>query len=202
MLKLYTEYTGTEFNKYHKQQNTKFYIFIYEWTNNSKYVLGLNIYPKPFDLTNYLDGFYFCDKSKCHLHFERRSKLALVEIPNDARVYVERDEFKTDRLMIKEIKNFKDVDDQFWIDIVPKNGNALQYVKEQTNIICEVAVKQNNEALRYVKLQYGEVCKVAVQRNGMELRYVLNQTPEICVAAIKQNYKSIQFIKKSSEALN
>ena len=39
------------------------------------------------------------------------------------------------------------------LEAVKKNGDALRYVKEQTEAICLEAVKKNGYALRYVKEQ-------------------------------------------------
>ena len=39
------------------------------------------------------------------------------------------------------------------LEAVKENGNALRYVKEQTEAICLEAVKKNGYALRYVKEQ-------------------------------------------------
>jgi hypothetical protein len=49
--------------------------------------------------------------------------------------------------------------------------------------ICKLAVQQNGDALRYVKNQTEEICKLAVQQNGDALKYVKNQTEEICELA-------------------
>ena len=55
---------------------------------------------------------------------------------------------------------------------VESDGDALQYVKEQTEAVCLKAVERNGDALRYVKEQTEAVCLKAVERNGYALRYV------------------------------
>ncbi len=57
---------------------------------------------------------------------------------------------------------------------VEQNGDALCYVKDQTEAVCLKAVEQNGDALRYVKDQTEAVCLKAVEQNGDALRYVLD----------------------------
>ena len=58
------------------------------------------------------------------------------------------------------------------LEAVKRNGDALQYVKEQSEAVCLEAVKQDGYALRYVKEQSEAVCLEAVKRNGYALQYV------------------------------
>ena len=58
------------------------------------------------------------------------------------------------------------------IEAVKRNGDALSYVKDQTEQICIEAVKQDAAALSYVKDQTEQICIEAVKRNGYALRYV------------------------------
>ena len=58
------------------------------------------------------------------------------------------------------------------LEAVKRNGDALQYVKDQTEAVCLEAVKRNGDALRYVKDQTEAVCLEAVKRNGYALQYV------------------------------
>jgi len=57
---------------------------------------------------------------------------------------------------------------------VERNGDALQYVKDQTEAVCLKAVEWNGYALRYVKDQTEAVCLKAVENDGYALRYVLS----------------------------
>ena len=42
-------------------------------------------------------------------------------------------------------------DESYCLEAVKRNGDSLQYVKEQTEAICLEAVKQDGDSLRYVK---------------------------------------------------
>ncbi|MFA5382043.1 MAG: DUF4116 domain-containing protein, partial [Candidatus Micrarchaeia archaeon] len=47
---------------------------------------------------------------------------------------------------------------------VESDGDALRYVKEQTEAVCLRAVERNGDALQYVKEQTEAVCLKAVER--------------------------------------
>ena len=201
MLELYRECSGVDFNEYYK--NTKFYKFL---NDDLEYKLGLNIDNIPFDLTNGClnGGFHFYEESKCHLYFDNYcEKRVLIEIPDDARVYVEKDEFISDRIIVKEIIVFSDIDDNFWIDMAFENSSILQYVKDPltTNFLkaCKIAIQRNGLALRYVKEQTLELCILAVQRNGNALQYVNVQTEDICKLAVKNDGNALYYVKDQTK---
>ena len=59
------------------------------------------------------------------------------------------------------------------MEAVKQDGDALQYVKEQTEAICMEAVKKNGDALRYVDKSCfaKEVRKMTVAEISKELGY-------------------------------
>ena len=226
MLELYKEYSGAEFNKAY--EGIKLYKFMFDSLvhRGFKYRLGLNTDTTQFDPTGKCKkgGLYFCEESKCHYYVNQYgNKLALIEIPDDARVYVEENKFKSDKLFIKDIIDCDKINDEFWINIIHDNGLALEYVKNQTHEICELAIRQNYEALYFVREQTPELCKLAIQRSGNALCYVNQKvslpedvyklavqqdghalryikdefrTNELCVLAVKQNGFALGYIKE------
>ena len=66
---------------------------------------------------------------------------------------------------------------------VEADGDALQYVKEQTEAVCLKAVECNGYVLRYVKEQTEAVCLKAVERNGYALQHVLDFQLFVKIAA-------------------
>ena len=58
---------------------------------------------------------------------------------------------------------------------VKQDGDALQYVEEQTEAICLAAVKQDGYALQYVREQNEAICLAAVKQDSNALRYVKEQ---------------------------
>jgi len=83
------------------------------------------------------------------------------------------------------------------LEAVKQNGNALRYVKEQTEQICLEAVKQNGDSLQFVKEQTEQICLEAVKQNGNALRYVKEQTEQICLEAVKQDGNALRYVYES-----
>ena len=82
----------------------------------------------------------------------------------------------------------KDIDNQYkevCLEAVKQNGEALEYVKEQTPEICIAAVKQNGDALQYVKEQTKEICLEAVKQNG----YAISKQIKVVIPPIKNDFK-------------
>jgi len=133
MSKLYAVLPGYKFNELYKG------IKMYKFLNNSlihrsyKYNIGLNIDTCVFNPSGSCSkgGLYFCEESTCHMYMEQYGKLiAKINIPDDSLVYVEDDKFKANKLIIKDIKKFDNVDNDFWIKIIVDNVDALKYVKK------------------------------------------------------------------------
>ena len=61
--------------------------------------------------------------------------------------------------------------------------------------LCLAAVQQNGDALQYVQNQTPEICLAAVKENGNALLYVQTQTPEICLEAVKQTKKAYAYVQ-------
>lgn len=101
--------TGNDFNKMYK--TSKFYKYLDNNTSdhNTQYVLGLNTDIRPIYPSNSLllpNGFHFYEESQCYLYrneYGDQCKLATIVIPHNATVYVEKNRFRTDRLIITQI---------------------------------------------------------------------------------------------------
>ena len=50
--------------------------------------------------------------------------------------------------------------------------------------------------MQYVQNQTEEICKLAVEQNGYELQYVHNKTEEICKLAIQQNPQVLEWVDR------
>jgi len=153
--KLLNVLSGYEFNKIYKDK-TKFYKFLNDdlMHNSFKYELGLNVDVNPFTPNGSCSkgGLYFCKENDCHFYVDVYGrKLALVEIPDDAKIYIEQNKFKADKIILTDIINFDNVPDDIWI-----NTLLLRYVKEelQTNELCILAVINNVSELQYVKEEF------------------------------------------------
>ena len=195
--------TGIEFNA--KYENTKFYAFInsksrYYDDNCKNCKIGLNEYRLPSNPLTYRDtGYSFYKESKCHLYFDKYEKLASIKIPDSAVVYITNDMFRADKIYVKTIKDYNEVDDYFWVKIVFKNALALQYIKKQFPGLCEFVVKQNGFALQFVHKQTHEICYSAVCDDGLALQFVIEQTPDICEIAVQENGLALKYVKNPTE---
>lgn len=175
MVLLYSEITGAEFNTTYN--NVKLYKFMYDDLTHYgfSYKIGLNIDFRPFNPTGRCleGGLYFCEESKCHEYcFAFGTKLAYVTVPNDAKVYIENDQFKADKLIITDIVDFECIPDKFWIMLLEKHSFALKYIKKQTNEMCEKAVKRTGYAIEFVHDQTEEISRLALEQNADSIRYI------------------------------
>ena len=205
----HTSYSGAVFNK--ETCNNKFYKFIYP-QYYEKYKLGLNIGAESSELNWISKGIYFCEESKCYQYRanpnnNNSGKFALIEIPNDARVYFENkiytiEKFKSDKIIVKEFFTLADLPDDFWMKMACEQEDLLLHIKNVTPEICEYIVQRNGNALKYIVEQTENICKLAVQQNGIALRYVQNKTHDICSLAIKQNVTAIQYLNRLADDVN
>ena len=197
---LYCCVSGKYFNEIYDGIN--FYKFL---NNDLKhygmiYKEGLNKDILPFTPTRDCTkgGLYFCEESCCYLFWQRYgTKLAVIKIPDDAKVYVERDKFKSDKIIIEHIIEFKNVRDSFWVNILWKNGLALQYIKQQTLELCVIGINQNIDALQYINSEFQTYAfaRTAVQINGQALKYITNQTEDLCILAVQHFGKALVYVK-------
>ncbi len=83
------------------------------------------------------------------------------------------------------------------VNMVENNGEIIQYLKYQTEELCEIAVQQSGWALYYVKIPQTErMCELAVQQNGWALKYVkIPQTERMCELAVQQDGYALEFVK-------
>lgn len=206
MISVHDEVSGEAFNALYG--DTGFYKFLNnDLTHHGfMYKIGLNIDTRqfaPYDTCSE-GGLYFCYETDCHLFWQNfGSKLAYVTIPNDARVYIEPDKFKADKLIINHIRDFENVSDEFWIRILFKDTDisVLQFIKDQTDDICKYAIQQNYSALRFVRDQTDDICRFAIQENSYALQFVRDQTREICIFAVWINGLALQYVINQTDEI-
>ena len=149
-------------------------------------------------------GIYFCQLKHLPLWVNYSNKqmfyVRFVTIPDDALVWIERDKFKADRLILVERLEIGDLevwkDPAYCLTAVKNNNYAFKYVKEQTEEINLAAVKKDGRVLKYVLEQTEKINLAAVKTNGYALEYVLEQTPQICLAAVKNSGCALQYVRE------
>ena len=217
MADVYSVLTGEKINRLYVGTN------FYKLTNktekhhNFRYQDGLNIDTIPFNPTRQCSagGLYFTEESKLSLWFDvANTYIRKVIIPNDAKVYIETNKFKADKIFLEprgRLEDFGKWNDQlFCIQQIEKNIDAFPFVKYQTPEICLIfdkwndplfciqQAKKNIDAFPFVKYQTPEICLMAVKRDAYALQYVKKQTPEICLGAVKKNGLALQFVKEQT----
>ena len=196
-------YSGSEFNNLTKDKHFVRLTNENENHNGFQYKTGLNIDIITFNPIGECNpgGLYFCEFLNFPSFLEYNNKICKnirkVKIPDDARIYIENNKYKTNKFILEEAKDIYS-DSDLCLKVVKHNGIVLNCVKEQTYEICLEAVKQNGLALQYVKEQTREICLEAVKQNGLALQYVKEQTREICLEAVKQNGFALDYVKEQT----
>ncbi len=215
-----------------KYKNKNFVKLTNETENRNGYQFknGLNVDCVPFNPTENCKsgGIYFCQIEDLHkwLYYDNSPMFYVrsVIIPDDSLIYIERNKFKTDQLILGEKKPIADLDiwhniefclssirqDYRTLQYISKqtdsiklmacklNGYALMYIPEQTLEIKLAAVKNNGFSIGLIKDQTLEICLAAVKNNGLSLEFVIDQTEEIIFAAINNNWKALEYVKKQT----
>jgi hypothetical protein len=69
--------------------------------------------------------------------------------------------------------------------LVVNNGMILQRIKNQTEDICLLAVKECGLALEFVEHKTKKIISTALHQNGLALEFVVDQTERQCIKAIR-----------------
>lgn len=183
MVELHKVYSGIEFNKLMK--DTKFYKLTNfgELHNGFQFKDGLNIDTVEFRPVGECKagGIYFTEENKINRWAGIHRYYRMVTIPDDARVYVENNKFKADKLILgarhdmteqemimlrfrllgREFEEYiseslfallKDPPEEFCEEVLGKNGRLLKYMTKQTDAMRLIAMKENIESIEFVKL--------------------------------------------------
>ncbi len=203
--------TGKDFNKIYPNKS---FIKLTNMKENHKghqFKTGLNVDSISFNGYGECKpgGIYFCfleNMYKWLLYSQTKMfYIRKVIIPGNALVYIKKNKFKSDRLILDD----RDIIIDLYIWKSPSyctkackyNPNILLYIKNQTQYICLLAVKQNGWALQFVKKQKMEICLEAVKQNGLALQYVKEQSPIICLEVVKQNVYALQYAKEQTKEI-
>jgi hypothetical protein len=136
----FTEYTGEQFNKI-VNDNALILVKVLndkETLRGFRFNEGLNIDTNEFNPNGKCEkgGLYFTDCRYLIEFYENYGKIIrLIEIPNDARVYIENKKYKADKIILNEkftiieefYKNYVN-SKEIYLKIVKTNGMALKYV--------------------------------------------------------------------------
>lgn len=75
-------------------------------------------------------------------------------------------------------------------ELVNINGLLIKYIKDPTEKICKLAILNKPYAIQYLNdnQQTEELCELAVKLQPLTLAHIKNQTSELCLQAINKNY--------------
>jgi hypothetical protein len=216
----YTEYTGEQFNKIVNENNLILVKVLNDEENNFQYKDGLNIDTNEFNPNGECEkgGLYFTDYIyfiNFYIYKINDRIIRIIEIPNDARVYVDNEKYKADKIILNE--KFKKIEKfyekyvnnkEIFLKIVKTNGYALTYISENFKdyAICLEAVKNKGFALNYVSenLKDYDICFEAVKKNGESLAFVSKNiiNYDICLKAVKNNGNALKWVPENLKDYN
>ena len=171
-------YAGIEFKK---KYGNIFYKILREDLTHHHFTFkeGVNIDTKKFNPSGSCSkgGIYFANYENICDYLDYGTNVCSVNILDDSLVYVENKKFKADKIDITNICLLSDSDlfsnktELEYINMVNKNWLLLKYIKNQTNKICETAVKKNGYALKFVPIEKRskKICEAALAQNGYAL---------------------------------
>ena len=81
-------------------------------------------------------------------------------------------------------------------ELLEKDGTYLEFVRVQTDTLCQVAILQNWKALQFVRNQTPEICLLAVNINPHAIQYIRNLTIQLCVFVLRKDERVIDHIKE------
>lgn len=161
--------------------------------SRQQYISKHNVELNNFEITA---PFWCCEKNKIGLFLNYGTFLGKVIIPPDALVYVGKNKLIPNKFVLQDIQPCINIPDDFWIQIIRDNYEAIVYIKNQTQELCENIVKQSGMAIRHVKEQTPDLCKLAVCENGYAIKHIKNITQDLCNLALEQNIDAKRYIPK------
>ena len=205
------ELTGRQFNKiYHDKFLVKL-TNMEETHNGFKFDDGLNADTISFNtnITCSSGGMYFIEECNMHKWIFYNSVVGFmyyvrkVTIPDDARVYVEIDKFKADKIMLGPRER---IDKNTYIKAIKHDNIIFKNMPDdlKDRDICMEAIRNdeyNHDALCYVSLEIKDkdMCAESVKLCGKTLQYVPHhlQDRDMCEDAIKYNGIMLEFVEDS-----
>lgn len=86
------------------------------------------------------------------------------------------------------------------IEIALKNnGCALKFIKNPTYDMFKIALKNNPYCLYDIENPSNELLQIAISQDGSLIEDVENQTEELCLLALENNINAIYYIKNHSD---
>ena len=210
-------YKGKNFNK---MVNKLLYRITYksEIHNRFEYKSGLNIDTEHFNPSGECQpgGLYFFDGSQV-VNYKKYLSLRedgywirQVEIPDDARVYVETGKYKADRFILRGRMPIADILPDKLCDVYAKCIDSLIQIygtdSSKFNEECPIVLKFNEDSPIVLKFNespiifnYSLLPNITMYYDPYFLEYVNEQTEKLCLKVVKQNSYALRFVKNQTE---
>src|SRR5579872_410359 len=220
---LLKEISGLEFNKLCGKMKLVKLTNETENHNGFQFQDGVNVDNVPFNPSGQCSkgGIYFIDSTainrwRSYSNVGKMIYIRNVSIPDDARVYIEEEKFKTNKIILGPkmiIENY--LEDPYYLED-PENlcfvkykkseyGSIRPYIDESlinedilTKEICMIAVRRWYFALSHIPehMRDIDICTEAFKQNIYALHYIPTdlKTKEICISALEKDHNLIKHI--------
>jgi hypothetical protein len=195
---------GTDFNRIFKDYNFLKLTNCKEVHHGMRYKTGFNKDINIFNPTKRcsIGGMYFTIPIYVGRYMEilNITYYRIVNIPDDALVYVEEDKFKTNKFILSNrypIENlWKNI--RYSLAAVRYNGMFLMFIINQTYKICIDAIYNDYRALPYSKIQDHTIHITAILQNPSIIMNIKNPSRYVIIEALKRDGVLIMHINKPS----
>ena len=203
-----------EFIKYFCNKNIVFCKYL---DNDFQYNIGINEDNASFKYSRKSfksGGLHFTTVDNLHKFTPIQINIAIIKLCEDALFYIDSTSngFKTNKFNIIKIVQLDEIckivanrncfESEYLEHInhqtIKSCGICLKYVKNQTDEICKLAVRQDGTALQYVKEQTNEICELAIKQDPFALIYVKNPTINTFLLAAKHCGCALHDLKYSN----
>jgi hypothetical protein len=153
------------------------------------------------------ESVYDLNKLYKFIDYKAKHYIKYVSVPEDAVIFIERDHFRVEKLVVIDKVKLRDIplweDKDFCINALYSDTAALKYIKDPSYEMYMIALNGDGLLLRYLKCHpdIDKLALIAVKQNGLAFQYVENQTDEICLAAVKQNGLALRYVKTKTNAI-
>jgi len=94
-----------------------------------------------------------------------------------------------------------DIPENMHEEIVSSYGPLIKYIKNPSESLCKIAIKNSVESLQYISPQTEELCEYALNLDPMALQFIKTQTDTYVLTAINKNYRAFGVVTKQDRII-
>ncbi|ARF12430.1 protein of unknown function DUF4116 [Klosneuvirus KNV1] len=149
-----------------------------------------------YDNTNYINGLK---------HLKTVKYVIILQIPDDANVFVESDQYTSDKLIVIDKKPIEQMDiwdkPEIYIKIVNENPIFMKYIKNNKENVTMEMLKKNPSLINHVDKPTDDMIIASLSTSPYLLSHIKNPDMKLCIEAIKISPKCIQYIDNLTEEM-